>query len=460
MSEKVPLGAGGHFLNPSLAPSPFTATAGGPLPVLCNARIAGRCRVVDCQTDLNTQTNTNRKYYLCRDHWAAEAIIVEGIPQRFCGQCSRFKILSEYDGPKRTCRQCLLLRNTKKRNQRYENLQRAAYASSPPSLPPYQLSSGNHLPSAVQTAEALPRPSLPTTAGLYPTRFYNNNISSSQHNNSPEMAFLQQQLLQLQQGLPAEALAPHQPQPQSQLTQQPITNVDGSLYGADTTTTTIATTSPIDVDSLDSVLGQFTAVGSLGDGHTGNAEADALFYLFQELKTLKHEVETKGIALASMEAKRRKLAAEQQLARVNLEVADIEEQLIQVAVINKQHEQQQQQRQGLEAAELAYQMLERRINRSAIEEVNMSNKVIHQSTYIVPTIITTPAAHHVATTTATLPPPENFHTVENNKHNKDGSGAPDDPAVNADGEGPSSVTLPQPPDTEEEPKITRRTSSG
>jgi len=482
MTEAVP--QGGRCLNPSLASSPTTAAAaaGAPFPVLSNARIAGRCRVVDCEADLSIQTNTNRKYYLCRDHWAAEAIIVEGIPQRFCGQCSRFKILSEYDGSKRTCRQCLLLRNTKKMNRRYEDMQRGAYRSSSPSFPPNQLSRDKYVPSSVQPAEGLRRPSLPTTAGLYSNGFHTNNNSITPHNTSAQMALLQQQLLQLQQGLPAEAPALHRPPPQQ--AQRPLTNFHGGINGADITTTTAIET--INVHSLDTVLGLMAAIGSLGDGHTGNIQADSLYYLFQELKTLKHDVERKGVTLASMEAKRRRFAAEQELAKANLEVATIEEQLTQRAVMNKQHGRQQHQGQGLGAAALAYQMLEGRITRPAPYEANVPNNVINQSTNSIPTINTAPAETTTgtatlprkpqeslqtkttgtailprkpqeslqtkATGTATLPqrPQENLQTEDENKAGS-GSAAPDSSAVHVHGVGPASGVLALPPDAKEEP---------
>jgi hypothetical protein len=188
-------------------------------------------------------------------------------------------------------------------------MQKGAYGSSPSALPPYKLdNNGKYLPNTAAAA--------PVQHGLagynLPANFHINN------SNLNPMALLQQQLQQLKQSLPAEALAAI---PQQQpLSQQPDSkNLDA-----------------IDSGALNAVLGMITSVGVLGDGHTGNPEADALYYLFQELQTLKQEVETQGIAAASMQAKRRKLVAEQELARANFEVAELEEQLIQIAAANKQ----------------------------------------------------------------------------------------------------------------------------
>jgi hypothetical protein len=322
-------------------------------------------------------------------------------------------------------------------------MQKGAYLSAPSSLSPYRFSGDT----CVQPGEGLPRLSLPTTAGLYYTRFDNN--SSFQNNTSPRMALLQQQLLELQQGLsvPNEAPARCWPQP-------PIANMYGIINGPDMTGTIATATDIIDVNSLDTVLGLITAIGTLGDGHTGNAEADTLYYLFQELQTLKHDVETKGITLASMEAKRRKVVAEQELAKVNLEVADIEEQLTQVAVINRHNERQQQQGQGLGAAALAYQILKARITGPANEEGIMAN---NQSTYITPTLISTSVT---TTGTATVPgrPQENLHLVGEDSKAGSGTAAPDDGDVHVKREGPDPVVLPLPINAGDQPNLKPRDS--
>jgi hypothetical protein len=434
MSEAIPLNAAvpvqySNPSNPSLGPSaayPYAAAAPGPLPVLSNARVAGRCRVVDCLVDLNTQTNTNRKYYLCRDHWAADAVMVDGTPQRFCGQCSRFKVLTEYDGPKRTCRQCLFLRNTKKRNQRYESLQRGPYNTSSSSLPPYQLNNGRYVPGAAVAGQQQGA-SHPSQS----TGYYNNTNTTA---TVSQMAMLQQQLLQLQQI--------HQQQHQ----QPPAPGLPAQQHSL-STGIDVATIPNIDVDSLETVLSLINSVGILGDGHTGNAEADALFYLFQELQTLKQEVETKGVTVASMHAKRRKLAAEQELARANLEVAEIEEQLIKVASLNKQQQQQQkeeqqQQQQQQQAVTANFS----NPNGSIDEFLN----VITQSMYTTTAVITSAPADDTATGPATATPSPN---ISGGLLQKDG---------HLISEGPSSIALPLPPapETTDAPNLARQASSG
>jgi hypothetical protein len=229
------------------------------------------------------------------------------------------------------------------------------------------------------------------------------------------------------------------PQQQQQQQQQPVAHQPPPpppplLCG----TASDGTASTIDLNSLDTVIKLITSVGILGDGHTGNPEADALFYLFQELKTLKYEVETAGLTIASMQAKRRKLAAEQDLARANLEVADIEEQLIRVAMINKQKEQQQQHWGRQDTGDLE----------AAAEQL------IHHRNAI-PIIITAAAA---ASPT---------YASNANDGQMDGNIASffaNQPQNHQQEEAErqlSSLALPLPPDpeNEEEPKISRRSSS-
>ncbi|XP_010943550.1 squamosa promoter-binding-like protein 17 isoform X2 [Elaeis guineensis] len=74
-----------------------------------------RCQVEGCKLDL-----TGAKAYYCRHkvcgmHSKAPKVIVGGLEQRFCQQCSRFHQLSEFDQGKRSCRRRLAGHNERRR---------------------------------------------------------------------------------------------------------------------------------------------------------------------------------------------------------------------------------------------------------------------------------------------------------------------------------------------------------
>ncbi|XP_077210406.1 squamosa promoter-binding-like protein 17 [Tasmannia lanceolata] len=74
-----------------------------------------RCQVEGCEVDL-----TGAKVYYCRHkvcgmHSKSPKVIVAGLEQRFCQQCSRFHQLSEFDQGKRSCRSRLAGHNERRR---------------------------------------------------------------------------------------------------------------------------------------------------------------------------------------------------------------------------------------------------------------------------------------------------------------------------------------------------------
>ncbi|XP_020267308.1 squamosa promoter-binding-like protein 14 isoform X2 [Asparagus officinalis] len=74
-----------------------------------------RCQVEGCLVDL-----TGAKAYYCRHkvcgmHSKSPKVVVAGIEQRFCQQCSRFHQLHEFDQGKRSCRRRLAGHNERRR---------------------------------------------------------------------------------------------------------------------------------------------------------------------------------------------------------------------------------------------------------------------------------------------------------------------------------------------------------
>ncbi|KAJ3693165.1 hypothetical protein LUZ60_008645 [Juncus effusus] len=75
----------------------------------------GRCQVVGCGVDLSGAKPYYCKHRVCGPHSKSPRVIVGGIEQRFCQQCSRFHLLSEFDQGKRSCRRRLAGHNERRR---------------------------------------------------------------------------------------------------------------------------------------------------------------------------------------------------------------------------------------------------------------------------------------------------------------------------------------------------------
>ena len=57
---------------------------------------------------------------MCEAHSKAAVVLVAGLRQRFCQQCSRFHELSEFDDTKRSCRRRLAGHNERRRKSSAE----------------------------------------------------------------------------------------------------------------------------------------------------------------------------------------------------------------------------------------------------------------------------------------------------------------------------------------------------
>ncbi|XP_024922505.3 squamosa promoter-binding-like protein 3 [Ziziphus jujuba] len=73
------------------------------------------CQAERCGADLSDAKRYHRRHKVCEFHFKAPAVIVAGLPQRFCQQCSRFHELSEFDEAKRSCRRRLAGHNERRR---------------------------------------------------------------------------------------------------------------------------------------------------------------------------------------------------------------------------------------------------------------------------------------------------------------------------------------------------------
>ncbi|KAL2336911.1 hypothetical protein Fmac_011357 [Flemingia macrophylla] len=84
--------------------SPFTVSSNMP-----------RCQAEGCNVDLSNAKHYHRRHKVCEFHSKASTVITAGLTQRFCQQCSRFHLLSEFDNGKRSCRKRLADHNRRRR---------------------------------------------------------------------------------------------------------------------------------------------------------------------------------------------------------------------------------------------------------------------------------------------------------------------------------------------------------
>ncbi|KAG0470849.1 hypothetical protein HPP92_016969 [Vanilla planifolia] len=73
------------------------------------------CQAEKCLADLTEAKRYHRRHKVCEAHAKASVVIVAGLRQRFCQQCSRFHELSEFDDTKRSCRRRLAGHNERRR---------------------------------------------------------------------------------------------------------------------------------------------------------------------------------------------------------------------------------------------------------------------------------------------------------------------------------------------------------
>ncbi|MBA0717638.1 hypothetical protein Goshw_007203 [Gossypium schwendimanii] len=139
-----------------------------------------RCQAEGCNADLTQAKHYHRRHKVCEFHSKASTVIAAGLTQRFCQQCSRFHLLSEFDNGKRSCRKRLADHNRRRRKSQHQQQQ----PRSPPRPPPPQSDSRVHSSSTVTVAVSPPRMSL----DYFRQRPYNATGSSSS-SSSPSTFF-------------------------------------------------------------------------------------------------------------------------------------------------------------------------------------------------------------------------------------------------------------------------------
>ncbi|RDX78219.1 Squamosa promoter-binding-like protein 4, partial [Mucuna pruriens] len=78
------------------------------------------CQAERCGADLTDAKRYHRRHKVCEFHSKAPVVVVAGLRQRFCQQCSRFHDLAEFDEAKRSCRRRLAGHNERRRKNNPE----------------------------------------------------------------------------------------------------------------------------------------------------------------------------------------------------------------------------------------------------------------------------------------------------------------------------------------------------
>ncbi|PIN20341.1 hypothetical protein CDL12_06971 [Handroanthus impetiginosus] len=79
------------------------------------------CQVHGCNKDLSSSKDYHKRHKVCDVHSKTAVVIVNGIKQRFCQQCSRFHVLAEFDEGKRSCRKSLAGHNQRRRKPHFDS---------------------------------------------------------------------------------------------------------------------------------------------------------------------------------------------------------------------------------------------------------------------------------------------------------------------------------------------------
>ncbi|ESW06541.1 hypothetical protein PHAVU_010G056200 [Phaseolus vulgaris] len=85
-----------------------------------------RCQVEGCHVALVNSKEYHRRHRVCDMHSKAPKVVVLGLVQRFCQQCSRFHVVSEFDDSKRSCRRRLAGHNERRRKSSHLSVTRSS----------------------------------------------------------------------------------------------------------------------------------------------------------------------------------------------------------------------------------------------------------------------------------------------------------------------------------------------
>ncbi|XP_073002205.1 uncharacterized protein [Typha latifolia] len=148
-------------------------------PRICRRRTrTARCQAEGCGAELTHAKNYHRRHKVCEFHSKASIVLVAGLSQRFCQQCSRFHVLSEFDQGKRSCRKRLADHNRRRRKS--QDLSTAIISSQPAD------NTTNSSNSSVTTTNSATKPE----KDLFNTNFSNGNNNNNNNHSSASLVFM------------------------------------------------------------------------------------------------------------------------------------------------------------------------------------------------------------------------------------------------------------------------------
>ncbi|KAG6545195.1 hypothetical protein Mapa_013307 [Marchantia paleacea] len=155
-----------------------------------------RCQVDGCRQDLSSAKDYHRRHKVCEMHSKASRVMVAGLEQRFCQQCSRFHVLTEFDEGKRSCRRRLAGHNERRRKPQPES---AAIASTGSSAA-LHAESGSHATSVNGEEDKRGTSGLAERGSYMPTQRTPGSSSTSVEENSDDQSGSMGTTLKLNQG--------------------------------------------------------------------------------------------------------------------------------------------------------------------------------------------------------------------------------------------------------------------
>ncbi|KAL9140077.1 hypothetical protein ABFS82_14G012400 [Erythranthe guttata] len=76
-----------------------------------------RCQVPDCEADISELKGYHRRHRVCLKCANSSMVVLDGESKRYCQQCGKFHILSDFDEGKRSCRRKLERHNNRRRRK-------------------------------------------------------------------------------------------------------------------------------------------------------------------------------------------------------------------------------------------------------------------------------------------------------------------------------------------------------
>ncbi|XP_010323003.1 squamosa promoter-binding-like protein 7 isoform X2 [Solanum lycopersicum] len=85
--------------------------------VRASAGAGARCQVPDCEADISELKGYHKRHRVCLRCANATSVVLDGHSKRYCQQCGKFHILSDFDEGKRSCRRKLERHNNRRRRK-------------------------------------------------------------------------------------------------------------------------------------------------------------------------------------------------------------------------------------------------------------------------------------------------------------------------------------------------------